>query len=285
VSSKLRHLIEANNGPRMAIDTLDHAKIRSSAPDCKRESRVSYRDQILEMQEDARKSDVLIPAVIDLLKTRIEQNDKLVLPPGKTFVTNISVQDFLGREFGSFCRHSAEVSLGCCDSWVAAAMFHTRAVPSNFIFSCLERLAMAWTSHEPRGACRPTISLAGIVKYSNASPCCYAVALIWLERQKRKNGGTEKQLLTSATYQRVILTGEQCPFALAPMYYTCMLVSRHFESFLFHGTLSQSLAFFKASKVRLLGFFLTCNCPHSHHVCCQVPRRLLLQQQALGPNR
>jgi hypothetical protein len=63
-----------------------------------RSSEVLYKDSVLLMQEDAKNSEVIIPAVIDLLKTQIESNDRLVLPPGKTFVTNISVTDFLGRK-------------------------------------------------------------------------------------------------------------------------------------------------------------------------------------------
>ncbi len=54
------------------------------------------------------------------------------------------------------------------------------------------------------------IHATGIVKYSNASPCCYAVALMWLERQKTLKGGTEEPLMTSATYQKILLTGAEC---------------------------------------------------------------------------
>jgi hypothetical protein len=69
-----------------------------AGPNDGRTSQVLYKDSVVLMQEDARKSEVIIPAVIDLLKTQIESNDRMVLPPGKTFVTNISVTDFLGRE-------------------------------------------------------------------------------------------------------------------------------------------------------------------------------------------
>uniref|UniRef100_A0A6U4VYC2 Cyclin n=1 Tax=Hemiselmis andersenii TaxID=464988 RepID=A0A6U4VYC2_HEMAN len=49
-----------------------------------------------------------------------------------------------------------------------------------------------------------------IEKYSNASPCCYVVGLIFLERLKRSKkqceGKENGPLLTSATYQRLVVT-------------------------------------------------------------------------------
>mmetsp|Transcript_42611 Transcript_42611/g.106587 ORF Transcript_42611/g.106587 Transcript_42611/m.106587 type:complete len:362 (-) Transcript_42611:214-1299(-) len=48
-----------------------------------------------------------------------------------------------------------------------------------------------------------------IEKYSNASPCCYAVGLIFLERlkaSKKRDGKGDEPLLTSATYQRLVVT-------------------------------------------------------------------------------
>uniref|UniRef100_A0A7S0VY75 Cyclin n=1 Tax=Hemiselmis tepida TaxID=464990 RepID=A0A7S0VY75_9CRYP len=49
-----------------------------------------------------------------------------------------------------------------------------------------------------------------IEKYSGASPCCYAIGLIFLERLKssqRKRGvAQDRPLLTSATYQRLVVT-------------------------------------------------------------------------------
>jgi len=43
--------------------------------------------------------------------------------------------------------------------------------------------------------------LGRIVQYSNASPCCYAIGLIWMERLKNKGDA----LLTTKTYQRTVL--------------------------------------------------------------------------------
>mmetsp|Transcript_10636 Transcript_10636/g.21060 ORF Transcript_10636/g.21060 Transcript_10636/m.21060 type:complete len:339 (-) Transcript_10636:84-1100(-) len=48
-----------------------------------------------------------------------------------------------------------------------------------------------------------------IEKYSNASPCCYTVGLIFLERLKKsdkRKGREAEPLLTSATYQRLVIT-------------------------------------------------------------------------------
>ena len=92
------------------------------------------------MKEDAARTEVLYQAVVTLLEDRIEANDRLVLPPGKSFAANITIAQYLGR----------------------------------------------------------------FRKYSNPSPCTYAVGLIYLERLKRLRA-RNTPLLTTDSYQRLVL--------------------------------------------------------------------------------
>jgi len=103
----------------------------------------AHHELVRLLEEDVARSQCMVSAFLSYMEEMVARNDRLVLPAGRIFMTDISVRDFIRR----------------------------------------------------------------ITTLSFASPSNYVVGLVYLHRlEKRQGGGMRRPLVTSETYQRLVLT-------------------------------------------------------------------------------